>query len=233
MTKKAKAQQGFDPYLVRDPYSMAKVRWLVLGRTHWGVYAVGKVVYMPGTQVGVVDRVIQDWHLKNYPRCEEESSCASLIQDIKSEMLTHGATSMAVQWVSEYSPFSEKELNAMAEKLKTKAAKSGGKGPRPVGTPTKAAAKNKGNPEALAKAREAGAAKRTESHARKLKILVKAKDSGLRGGRLAKLKALEDAKPKTVGEALGITCVDEGGKEHVIDMGSLSGMAKRQHIEIG
>lgn len=110
-----------EPYLVRDPYSMVGTQWLVLGPVFMGVRCVGaNGGYFPGVSVKVIDRVIQDWQLRNYPRVGEERSLQDIISGIKKSMLDHGASSLAVEWIGALSPFTQKELNTMAEKLKTK-----------------------------------------------------------------------------------------------------------------
>lgn len=182
-------------YAVRDPYSMVGATWLVLGPTFTGVRAVGyQPAYANGPMMGVADRVIHDWHLKHYPIVEENSACASLLASIKEKMLAHGATPLAVQWVSELEPFTEEELRIMAEKLKTKGA---GKAAAKTAE-KKAPAKKTGNPEALAKAREASEGKRAEMNAKKIKFI--GKDVAVRENSVrAELK--EAAKSaKTVGD---------------------------------
>jgi len=87
--------------------------------------------------------------------------------------LDMGATPEAVRLLNAYEAFTQKELNIMAEKLVKKAAA------KPA--PKKAdAAKPKGNPEALKKAREARASKEAEN--RKYKVTAKLKDLTLREG---------------------------------------------------
>lgn len=66
----------------------------------------------------------------------------------------------------------------------------------------------------------------------KVTLLVKPEDSGVKGGRLAKLKLMWKVKPATVADILGRTVVDDGGKEHTMDMGAINGMLRRQHISI-
>lgn len=232
--RKAKAPEtveGFAPYVVRDPTSFTGIRWAIVRETSLGVCAVAVVPFMPGVSMAVQDRVIPSWALQNYSTVTEEGSLQSLLSDIRRAALAHGATPLAVEWLGTLSPFSEEELNTMAEKLKTKGA---AKPAKPAAAKAeKGAGKGKGNPAALEKAREAAAGKRAETAGLPIKLLVKSKDSGLRGGRLAKLQAIETEKPKTVGDILGRTVTDESGKEHTIDMGALRGMEKREHISIG
>jgi hypothetical protein len=164
-------------------------RILVLGRTFQGVFGVAlNPAYVPGVQVGVTDCVVLDWHLRNYPRIEEETSLHSLISSIKESMLAHGATSLAVQWIGEWSPFTEEELSIMATKLKTKGAEAA------PAKEAKTPAKGKGNPEALAKAREARSADSAESDKRKIKIVNKENPFREGSNRAASFDALKGAK---------------------------------------
>lgn len=170
---------AFEPYRVRDPFARVSGPWLgwwvVVGRTFCGLRVVGRKVYVEGTGImGVTDAVILDHHAKHYT-VDENTSCQSLLEGIKKEALAHGATPLAVQWLGELSPFSEEELKTMAEKLKTKGADK--KAPAKA---DKAAPKSKGNPEALAKAREARASAAQED--RKYKPLVKLADAKVREG---------------------------------------------------
>jgi hypothetical protein len=194
--RKPAAPVGIYPYLVRDPASLLGATWLVLGETFTGVIAVGfQPAYYPGVMMGVVDRVIHTWQLKHYAVVEENSACASLIAGIKEKMLAHGASPLAVQWVNELEPFDQKELSTMAEKLKTKSA---GK-PAATKTPAKGAAPKKaGNPEALAKAREASEGKRAEMNAKKIKFV--GKDVAVRGGSVREQLKNAAKSAKTVGD---------------------------------
>lgn len=163
-----------------------------------------------------------------------------LVPRYKEYAMSHGATPEAIRLLGQFCPLTHEEEEVMAEKLKPKGAKSADKEglkaaakAAPVGGKKAAEApKKKGNHEALAKAREAAAERKSALAAEKITILVKAKDSGLRGGRLAKLEFVEKAKPKKVGDVLGQTFTHEG-KEIVIDAGALRGMEKREHISIG
>lgn len=175
----AKKPPAFKPYVVRDPYSPG-VTWLVLRPTHMGVVAVGfQPSYVPGPMVGVADRVILHWHLRHYPIIDENSACSVLIKGIKERMLTHGASALAVHWVNEIEPFNDKEMNIMADKLKTKGAATAKPAKNAKADAAPKAAKA-GNPEALAKAREASAGARAAADARKIKFI--GKDVAVREG---------------------------------------------------
>lgn len=193
MPKKAN-KAAFQPYVVRDPYSMGGATWLVLKETPLGVVAVGfQPSYCPGPMVGVHDRVITRWQLQNYPILDEKSSCTSLIEGIKEKMLTHGASALAVHWVNEIEPFSDKEMNTMAEKLKTKGATKAAPASKPA-----AGGGKKGNVAALEKAREASAGARAANDAKKIKFI--GKDVAVREGSVREeLKAFAKTA-KTVGE---------------------------------
>ncbi len=115
----------FEPYLVSDPYARVRGpwlgKWLVTGRTALGaVVAVGRAIHLEGVSPGVVHRVIEAHHLPNYRRIDDEnSSLQSILEGIKNEALTHGATPLAVQWINDWIMFNPKETNIMADKLKT------------------------------------------------------------------------------------------------------------------
>jgi DNA-binding protein H-NS len=105
----------------------------MLAPTFEGVLAVQQVVNIP-SQLGVRDRVIPNWQIKNYT-LDENCSLQSALQELKVQMLTEGATSEAVRLVGEHITITEEEYKTMAEKLKTK---TGGPAKKPA-----AAAKNK------------------------------------------------------------------------------------------
>lgn len=211
------------PYLVRDPNQLAGGPWLVVALTFCGVEAVSRQVFMPGVSWAVRRRIITDWELARWPHLPwtEETSLHSFLEELKKEAVTHGAEAGAVQLIRGVSPFTEEELNIMVAKLKTKGA-------------AKAPAKKPADkPKGAAKGAAAAATERANAnHAKKIKLLVKPADAGLRGGRLAKLQAIADNKPATVGDIVGTVVKDEGGKEHKIDMGSLTAMVKRGHVAI-
>jgi hypothetical protein len=172
------------------------------------------------------------------------------VDNVRRSALEHGATPEAVRLLGLLEPWTKKEEAILAEKLKNKAAKvkeaeaaEGGakkgrkaKGEKPVGGGGKLGGKKGGNPEALAKAREAAAANRSAIAESKLKINVTKKQLGdeikLRGGRLEKLTWIIENKPKTVGDALGQEFTGSDGEEYTIDMGAIRGMEKRGHVSI-
>lgn len=157
------------------------------------------------------------------------------LQWLKNKALQSGATPDAIRYMKSVIKLTKKEEAEMA--AKEKLAKKGSAKTKPVGGGGKVGKKG-GNPEALAKAREAAAARNAETHAKKVKLNITSKDLGtdkakLRGGRLAKMQWMLQNKPKTVGDCIGNVCKDEEGNEHKIDMGALRGMEKRGHISIG
>lgn len=198
------APPAFDMEVVRDPYALVRGpylgKWLVVGRVFSGYRAIGRQVHVDGVTPGVVHRVINVVHKRHYHE-DENSACTSFLQGLKDEMLAHGATELAVTWALDLEPtlFNEKELKIMAEKLQ-------GKG-KPAAKKDAAPAKGKGgNPEALAKAREAQASKKAEQLAdkRKISLTDKGKEKVKKGGESGAVKnliALRDAK--TVGGAIG------------------------------
>ena len=99
----------------------------------------------------------------------------------------------------------------MATKLKTKGAEA---------APAKTPAKGKGNPEALAKAREARSADSAESDKRKIKIVNKENPFREGSNRAASFDALKGAK--TVGDYK-----EAGGKTKY-----LSKLVESGHIEL-
>lgn len=212
------------PILMRDPNSYAGTLWLIVVPTFCGYEAVGRRVFVPGVNFPVCRRIVTEWELERWTPVPwgEETSLQSYLAGLKEEAVASGAEAGAVKLIGELSPFSEKELKIMADKLKTKGAAKA-----PAAKKAPAADKK------VAKGAAAAATERANAnHAKKIKLLVKPADAGLRGGRLAKLQAIADNKPATVGDIIGTVVKDEGGKEHKIDMGSLSGMAKRGHIAI-
>lgn len=224
------AKKSEFPYAVRNPVSLStglSGHLLAVAPTFMGVKVVERFLTIDD-QLGVRHRVLPDWLLTKFPRADE-NTLQSLIAGLKESALEHGATHEAVELLGLVTPLTKKELSTMAEKL----TKKGAAKPAAKKAPAAKGGGNKGNPEALKKAREAADGKRAAAHAKSIKLLVKPADSGLRGGRLAKLQAVADQKPKTVGDIVGKSVKDETGKEHTIDMGALNGMAKRGHISIG
>lgn len=81
-------------------------------------------------------------------------------------------------------------------------------------------------------AKAAKPAKASSKRDSKVTLLVKPEDSGVKGGRLARLRYMWKAKPATVADVLGKTVLDDGGKESTIDMGAINGMLRRNHIAL-
>lgn len=175
------------PYLVRDPNQIAGGLWLVCERTFCGVIAVARCVYMPGVDLAVRKRIIMDWELPRFTPVpwSEETTLQSFLLGIKRDAVEHGAQAEAVQLLGSLSPFEEKEMIIMAEKLTKKAA--------PKAAPKKEAAPKKA-PAPKKEAADTGPDKR--------KIAVLKKPHGAREG--TKRADLLDAiyKSKTVQDAL-------------------------------
>lgn len=224
----------FKPVVVYD--SMGFVRQLQLA-----AFANGEDVTLlmsDATRYDVFTREIligQIGPSARYAISEKDPSAIAF--KFKERALLYGATPEAIRLIGLLCPLSQEELNTMSDKKlapkkgDAEALKSAAK-KAPVGGKAEKVPARKGNPEALAKAREAAGAKQEAFKGMKINVLVKSKDSGLRGGRLAKLEFVEKAKPKKVGDVLGQTFEFEG-KEVTIDTGSLRGMEKREHISIG
>lgn len=179
------------PYALNDAASIMGGKFgrlWVVGTTFCGV----RVVYRHpniDTQLGVRDRVIYDWKLKLYQRQDlEESALQSLWEELKSEMLEHGASPLAVQWVGELSPFSAEEYKEMAGKLTKKEAPKAS---------TKAA-----KAPAAAKAPKAAKEPKAPDN-RKIKVLNK--DHGARAGSKTADRYNAIIAAKTVQEALDNT----------------------------
>lgn len=178
------------PYLVRDPNQLAGGHWLVCAPTFCGVVAVARCVYMPGVEMAVRKRVIMEWELPRFTVVpwSEETTLQSFLLGIKREAVEHGAQAEAVQLLGELSPFDDKEMIIMAEKLAKKGAAKPAAKKEAASKPAKAAAPKK---EAAA---DAGPDKR--------KILVLKKPHGAREG--TKRADLLDTiyKAKTVQDAV-------------------------------
>ena len=146
----------FQPYVVQDPSRLTRAdtygKWLVIGPCFSGFRAVGHdYTYRHGTFDGVVDTVILERQLPQFSPALN-TPLQSYVEELKNIALTKGATPLAVEWLGELVAFSKKDYDIMAEKLKTKKAPAA-----KAAKPAKAATGKKGNPEALAKAREARA----------------------------------------------------------------------------
>ena len=211
---KAATAPTFDPVVVRDPYSMVGARWLIVGETFQGVKAVGYQPAHAPPMLGTVDRVIQAQHLPNYSEAPENSSLQSFVESLKALMVAHGASPLAVEWIGDISPFSEKELNIMADKLKTKtekAAKPAAKSPAP----------RKGNPQALEMARAARASAAKEN--RKYKTLVKLSDIKLREGSWTATMVTVIMTNKTTDDAKAELAKDKQFGDRRLDFGWAEG----------
>lgn len=138
--------------------------------------------------LAVRDRLILNSQLRSYsPLDPKEFPLQSVIADLKRDMLLHGATPEAVCLVGAVSPFTKKELNTMAEKLK------------------KAATKKPATKKAAAPKKEKAAASPRSAFDDKAKITLTDKGEAKlkKGGDSGAVKNLEIMKKsKTVGKAL-------------------------------
>lgn len=168
----------FKPYAALLTAGKFVPNCIVAAETFMGVRVVYERPAMPELGSLGLGVLVAEWHERYLPENntfpafsrDENTSLQSGILRIKRSMLDHGATAEAVRLIGELSPFTAKELNSMAEKLKGKAA-----APK---ADKAAPAKGKGNTEALAKAREARTAEGAKD--KKYKVLTKLKDIKLR-----------------------------------------------------
>lgn len=178
------------PYLARNPNQIAGGMWLVVQRSFCGAIAVSRQVYMPGVTFAVQRRYVSDFELAHWTHVpwSEETTLQSFLLGIKREAVEHGAQAEAVQLLGELSPFDDKEMIIMAEKLAKKGAAKPAAKKETAAKPAKAAAPKK---EAAA---DAGPDKR--------KIAVLKKPHGAREG--TKRADLLDTiyKAKTVQDAV-------------------------------
>lgn len=222
----------FKPFIFTDSTNVVPIPMLAAEPTFCGVRAIYRRIFMPGVSVAVTDAVVLTDFDDERPAAQRryarrtDISCASLAEELKELLLEHGGTPDAVRLIHQLAPMTKKELQMARDKVASKKGETKEPKVKPVAPAKEAKANgsNKGNPEALAKARAAADGKRAEFHAQKIAILVKPADSGLRGGRLAKLETVAKAKPKTVADALQL---------ENIDTGALRGMERREHIKIG
>lgn len=204
MAKKPKAA-GFKPFAAKLTYSTLFPNCIVAAESFEGYLVVYERPAMP--EIGPLGLgVCCLWWHKDRVDCpkasvirDENTTLQVAITRIKKSMLDHGAVAEAVQLIGAISPFEEKELKIMAEKLKGKAAPAKDTAKK---APAKGGAKggNKGNPEALAKAQEAAAGKRAEMRARKIKPLKKVKDIEAREGSFRHQMLQDVLAAKTVGD---------------------------------
>lgn len=128
-TKKAQEappwwRKGFVPCVARDPASVGSERFarvFMLAPTFEGTMAVQAHPNIP-SQVGVRERVIPADQANRFTLItEEETALHSHLEELKTQMLTHGASREAVRLVGEHIPITDKEYREMAAKLTKKA----------------------------------------------------------------------------------------------------------------
>lgn len=205
------------PYAIISPVGGLLPLLLVVGRSFCGVRVVERTLRVDPYAPSVRVRVLHDDQLKLY-RKAEQSACVQFIVELKEELLAHLGTPDAVWWVHCISPFNNKEINIMAEKLKTKT---------PAKTATKApAAKKAGNAEGLKKAQEKAAGARAEMNAKKIKFI--GKEVSVREGSLREELKAAAKTAKTVGD-LKQTGLSNGKN---ISAGDVSWMIEAGIIEL-
>lgn len=193
----------FKPYAARHVIGGMIPLSLVIAETFMGKMVVKQQMHMPGFSLGVVCHAIADWDIAKAFVPAENTSLQSFVPKLKEAMVKYGASHEAVRLVGELSPFTQEELNSMADKLKSKTATAAAK-TKPVGNGGKVAADKKaapkGNAEALKKAREATDGKRAEARTRKITVVNK--DHGARPGSKRATQLDIVIKAKTVQAAL-------------------------------
>lgn len=231
---KRRQPNNFDPVVVYDRMGFVKQLWIAVDADGEDVI----LLVSDTTRFEVFTRDVLVGQIGDNARfAVSTKDPVELALSYKRQALTHGATPEAIRLIGLLCPLTREEEETMSDKKLApkkgdKEALKGAAKAAPVGGKKSAEPKQKGNVEALAKAREAGDAKREAFLGEKLTVLVKPKDTTLRGGRLAKLQFVADAKPKRVGDVMGQTFTVDG-VEYTIDKGALNGMLKREHIKIG
>lgn len=177
---------AFQPWVIRSRFDMGWDR-VVAAESFHAFRVVSEQLNMGGTMPAVVDTVVLKQHMPSgeqpHYSNQPETSVQDLIFHIRGKALEGGATPEAILLIHNLAPFTDKELNIMAEKLAKK-----GAAPKA----DKAASKSKGNPDALKKAREA----RAEAGPDVRKITITNKENPYREGsnRAASFNALKGAK---------------------------------------
>ena len=207
-------RKAFEPVCVYDPTGLFTYRWIAAERSGEEVTILMSDVTRPYvfTRVALIGQIgtIGTRYITS------EMTVEKAAEFLRQRALQYGATPEAIRLLGQFSPFTKKEKDEMAEKLKSGNAaglKAAAKG-TPVGGGAKSApAPKKGNPEALAKAREAGAAAREElkKDKRKITLTDKGAEKVKKGGdssAVANLVAMKAAK--TVGGAItnGLSMAD-------------------------
>ena len=231
-------EKPFDPVWVKDPYAMTRGpwigKWLLVGFTFEGFRAVGRQVHETGSMMGVTHAVIPARNLHNYSIIDDENSPLQVvISGLKGEMLEHGATPLAVQWIGELSPFTEQEYNTMADKLTKPVGKGGAlKAEKPAkddaadATPKAAKPKKAGNPAALEKAREKATAARGERDKLKITVNTDKKANPYREGSKAHATFELFKQHKTVGDV-------RAAATDAHDLGYINYASRDGHISLG
>lgn len=228
------------PFLMNDVASVVGVRILVLERSvgAWrGVrysvpygYVVDDVLLDNNCALtGVRGIRYYPWEHNDSARVHADKDFKTHCEAMRTTALQNGATPEAIRLLHGYvQPFTEEEVKTMAGKLTTKAAPApkAEKAPKAAKADKATPAKKAGNPEALAKAREAADGKRAIENAKKLTIATEKKANPYREGTKAYATFELMKQHKTVGD-FRAACTDDH------DAGYLRYAARDGHITIG
>jgi hypothetical protein len=156
--------------LVLDGGSLLGTPKLLAAPTFMGFMLVETVLVVRDVNLGVQARAIHQDRIgpdKQFRPVtpDQKYNLQSILNRFREEAVSNGATPEAVTLLDPILRFDDKEKAIMAEKLTKK--------PAAKAAPKAAAAKPKGNPEALAKAREAKAAASAGPDKRKISVVKK------------------------------------------------------------
>lgn len=142
-----------------------------------------------------------------YTPADANFELQSILDGFREEILKFGGSPEAVTLLDPFLRFTKKEKDVMASKLEKKAEAKAAPAKKAAAAKVekapaakKEAAKPKGNPDALKKAQEAAATKRSEMDARKIKPLIKPKENPAREGTFRHSMLNDLLGCKTVGE---------------------------------
>lgn len=193
--------------VVVDSASFTRTPLLVVAPTFHGYRALQTHLTVDGWgYVAVTEKTIHEDDFgpgRQFTQVTDDPNLGlqSVLNRFRKEITAKGGSPEAVQLLTPLLRFNDEELNTMAEKLSKKSAAGKEKAAAEKAAPAKKApAAKKGNPEALAKAREASAGAREAAKARKIKPLVKPKELEAREGTFRRTMLEDILKAKTVGE---------------------------------
>lgn len=187
---------------------------LLVAETFMGYMLLETVLVVRDVTLGVQaraihkDRVGPDKQFKPLPAEEQKFSLQSILTRFREECVKNGGTPEAVHLLNPILRFDDKEIAIMADKLTKK--------PAAKAAPKTEGAKPKGNPDALAKAREAKAAASAGPDKRKISVVKKPHGAREGTSRAALLDNIY--KAKTVQDA-----VDAGVKKSDVSWAAREG----------